>query len=104
MVDAIENQNTAMIRHVGRIACSFPSANRIYLFGSRAKGTAVEISDFDIAVDWLLTGSDSWGAFAERIREGSPVLNQIDLVRLDQCGDELISQVFSTGKVIYEKT
>lgn len=55
------------------------------LFGSRAKGTATERSDIDIAV----SGVEDIGALREAL-DAIPTLYQIDLVDLDTCTNDLL--------------
>ena len=61
------------------------SASTVILFGSRAKGTATERSDIDIAVSGIPD--------TENLREeldNLPTLYTIDLVNLDECGKSVI--------------
>lgn len=79
--------------------CRKYSVNKAVLFGSRAKGTALERSDFDIAVfgaaDFLLMQEEAWNL---------PTLFKIDLVNMDTCRNTLlIEDIKKYGKKIYEK-
>jgi predicted nucleotidyltransferase len=81
------------------LQCQLYQANTVILFGSRAKGTAMPRSDFDIAVSGV---SD-----IESLREALdniPTLYKIDLVDLDTCrNDLLIEDINEYGQKIYEK-
>lgn len=55
------------------------------LYGSRAKGTARERSDIDIAV----TGVDDFDMLAEEV-EDLPTLYSVDLLNLDTCRNQLL--------------
>ena len=55
------------------------------MFGSRAKGTALERSDIDIAV----SGVNDFDALEEEIEE-IPTLYTVDLLNMDTCRNELI--------------
>lgn len=55
------------------------------LYGSRAKGTARECSDIDIAV----TGAEDFDILVEKVEE-LPTLYSIDLVNMDTCKNELL--------------
>lgn len=57
----------------------------VILFGSRAKGTALERSDIDIAV----SGADDIDALEEEIEE-IPTLLTVDLLDMDTCRNKLI--------------
>ena len=79
--------------------CEKYSAKKVVLFGSRAKGTALERSDIDIAV----SGVTEYDALLEEI-EDIPTLYTIDLVDLDTCGNQLLLEnIERYGRKIYEK-
>ena len=60
-------------------------AEQIILFGSRAKGTALERSDIDIAV----SGVDDFDSLLDAV-DAIQTLYTIDLLNMDTCGNELI--------------
>ncbi|MGM9518162.1 MAG: nucleotidyltransferase family protein [Acidaminococcus sp.] len=73
--------------------------DRIILFGSRARGTANERSDVDIAV----TGGDIDGFYWE-VKENFPSLLFFDIVDLDAgITSELQQELQKDGVTIYEK-
>ncbi|MEI3381754.1 MAG: nucleotidyltransferase domain-containing protein [Dorea sp.] len=55
------------------------------MYGSRAKGTARERSDIDIAV----TGVDDFDMLAKEV-EDLPTLYSVDLLNLDTCRNQLL--------------
>lgn len=65
--------------------CEKYHASTVILFGSRAKGTARERSDFDIAV----SGVEQFDSLEEELEE-LPTLYKIDLVNLDTCENRLL--------------
>ena len=65
--------------------CESFHAREAILFGSRAKGTATERSDFDIAV----SGVASFEVLAEAI-DAIPTLYSFDVVNMDTCRNELL--------------
>mgnify|MGYP002681480806 CR=1 FL=1 len=67
--------------------CSKYHAEKIILFGSRAKGTALKKSDIDIAV----SGVKNFDQLQVEI-ENIPTLYSIDLVNLDECRNELLKE------------
>ncbi len=73
-----------VIQAVGEL-CRKYSANEAVLFGSRAKGTARERSDIDIAV----SGIEEMDVFLEEV-EMLPTLYSVDVVDLDTCRNELL--------------
>ena len=57
----------------------------VILYGSRAKGTAMERSDIDIAV----SGVDNFESLVEKVEE-LPTLFSVDLVNMDTCRNRLL--------------
>ena len=67
---------------ISRVAdlCREHGAKKVILYGSRAKGTAGERSDIDIAV--------SGGADFEEL----PTLYSVDLLNMDTCRNDLLME------------
>jgi hypothetical protein len=65
--------------------CREFGAKKVILFGSRAKDTALERSDIDIAV----SGVKNIGLLIQKIEE-LPTLYSIDIVNMDDCKNELL--------------
>ena len=65
--------------------CREFNAKEVILFGSRAKDTAIERSDIDIAV----SGVENIDLLIQKI-EGLPTLYSIDIVNMDDCKNELL--------------
>ena len=65
--------------------CRLFHAKEIILYGSRAKGTARERSDIDIAV----SGVADFDALVEAV-EDLPTLYSVDLLNLDTCKNQLL--------------
>ena len=81
--------------------CRNYGAQKIILFGSRAKGTETERSDIDIAVSGVAS-SDIFEL--EEALEDIPTLYTIDLVDLDTCKNELLLEdIKQYGREIYKK-
>ena len=72
---------------ISRVAelCREYSAQEVILYGSRAKGTARERSDIDIAV----SGVNNFDELAGRV-EDIPTLDSVDLVNMDTCRNNLL--------------
>ena len=60
-------------------------AKEVILYGSRAKGTARERSDIDIAV----SGAENFDILVEKVEE-LPTLYSVDLVNMDTCKNQLL--------------
>ena len=79
--------------------CKRNGATTVILFGSRAKGTALERSDIDIAV----SGGNFEGFYLD-IKEKTYSLLSFDIVDLGPgVSDELMRAIETEGVVIYEK-
>lgn len=79
--------------------CRNHDAGQVILFGSRAKGTALEHSDIDIAV----SGAKNFSVLREEV-ENIPTLFSVDMVDMDNCGNDLLLEdIRKYGKKIYEK-
>lgn len=73
-----------------------------FLFGSYAKGTAVEMSDVDIMVCTEVTGLEFFGLI-EELRES--LHKKVDLIALNDIkqGSELMIEILRVGRKIYGK-
>ena len=79
--------------------CKKYNASQAILFGSRAKGTARERSDIDIAV----RGVSDILTFQEEI-DNIPTLYKVDVVDLDECRNKLLLEdIEKYGREIYKK-
>lgn len=79
--------------------CKNNSVTKVILFGSRAKGTALERSDIDIVV----CGTKDIEKLREEL-EDIPTLYTIDVVDMDECRNELLLEdIKQYGRKIYEK-
>ena len=65
--------------------CRQFQAKKVILYGSRAKGTARERSDIDIAV----SGVDNFELLVEKVEE-LPTLYSEDMVNMDTCRNQLL--------------
>lgn len=67
--------------------CKRNQVREVFLFGSRAKGTAHEKSDFDLAV----SGVQDIEELREQMDE-IPTLYSFDVVDLDTCTNQLLKE------------
>ena len=75
------------------------NVQKVFLFGSRARGTHTERSDIDIAV----VGGD-FDAFFWDIKEYTHSLLMFDIVNMDEStSDDLREEIEKDGIMIYEK-
>ena len=73
-----------VIKQVAEL-CRKYKAKEVILYGSRAKGTARERSDIDIAV----SGAENIDILVEKVEE-LPTLYSVDLVNMDTCKNQLL--------------
>ena len=87
-----------VIQKVAKLCREF-QAEEVLLYGSRAKGTARERSDIDIAV----YGGD-FDRFYWDVKEKIHSLLMFDIVQADvSISDELKQEIEKDGVIIYEK-
>lgn len=88
-----------VIEDIKRIAFS-NNIEKVYIFGSRARGDYREKSDIDLAC----TGGD-YNNFYLNLEEEAWTLLSFDVVNLDShVSADLMKSIISEGKVLYEKT
>ena len=75
---------------------------RIFLFGSRARGDAAERADYDIAIDDENMTSVQLAQIRADMDE-LPTLLSIDIVWMNRANAVLRERILSEGKIIYEK-
>ena len=87
---------------ISRVAllCKEYGAQKVIIYGSRAKGTATERSDIDIAVY-----GGEFDQFYWEVKENIHSLLMFDIVQADAAiSDELKQEIEKDGVTIYEKT
>ena len=78
--------------------CREHSAQKVYLYGSRAKETHRERSDIDVAV----SGAQDFETLFWQVDE-IPTLYTVDLLNLDTCRNQnLLEDIRLYGRKIYE--
>lgn len=83
-----------------REICAEERAARVVLFGSRARGTAEEKSDIDLAV-W---GCPDFPHLEDRLDNELWSLLRLDVVNMDESSShELLEEVLKDGKALYEE-
>ena len=76
---------------------------RIWIFGSRARGDARETSDFDIAFQLSPGTERQWTHFVLAMEESPPSLHKYDLVDFSSASAELKAKIKEEGILLYEK-
>ncbi len=76
---------------------------KIILFGSFARGDAVNRSDIDLAIEIENNLSESdWLIFLHRISEKKFTLRKMDILRLDKTSPEMRKAIKKEGIILYE--
>ena len=91
-----------LIINIREIAVSFSNIERILIFGSRARKTASERADIDLAVDAPNLSSDEWRHLKETVQNLKTLL-KIDIVLLQKISNELKSNILKEGIELYVK-
>ena len=76
-------------------------ASTVYLFGSRARKTHSDLSDFDLAFDFPSQNDSKWGTFSMTVQENARTLRKVDLVNLRQVSPEIKERILTEGEIIY---
>lgn len=86
-----------VIREIVKL-CRQHGADKVILFGSRAKGTQSERSDIDIAV----SGASDFEQLEEKV-ENLPTLYKVDLLNMDTCKNQLLLEdIREYGRKVFE--
>ncbi|MBD0334453.1 MAG: nucleotidyltransferase domain-containing protein [Cyanobacteria bacterium Co-bin13] len=88
------------------LSASLPQVRLLVLFGSRAKGTATEGSDWDLGVRLSNPNLDAWSllSLAVPLAETLSIQSErVDLVNLDRCSPLLGFAVATEGIPLYEE-
>jgi uncharacterized protein len=86
----------------GRLA-RHPAVERVWLFGSRARGDNFERSDIDLAVAAPGMDPNDWLKIKLDFEDKAPTLLLIDLVRFEDAPEILREQILDEGIVVYER-
>lgn len=89
--------------HIVQLAIKTVRPTKIWLFGSRARGDALEKSDFDLAFEFPKRNEKNWVRFCLEIEDNPPTLHRYDLVDLCRVDKKLKAAVLKEGIILYEK-
>lgn len=91
-----------VLEHIKKAAVKH-GIDKVVLFGSRARGDASQVSDYDIAVFAKELTAIDRARFCEVVDE-IPTLKKIDVVFIDSgTAEGLIESINKDGVVVYEK-
>lgn len=79
-----------------------PFIDKIYLFGSRARGDNSDRSDIDLAIDCPNANHTNWVTVMD-ILDDADTLLKIDCVRFNEADAALKKNILREGIVIYDR-
>ncbi len=85
-----------------RYVVSKVSPNKVFLFGSRARGTQRENSDFDIAVVQKKCSEEDWTHVLVHLSTEPLTLHKVDLVEYETLAQDYKENIKKEGKALYE--
>jgi predicted nucleotidyltransferase len=94
--------SAAFWQHMITLAQNHFAPRRIYLFGSRSRGTHRRTSDIDLAFEFDPSAIRGFNAFCAIMEDEAQTLLAFDLVDLNSCSEPLRADILLTGKVIHE--
>lgn len=98
-----QSQLPDFLRILIQQAAELLQPEKIWLFGSRARGDARENSDYDLAFELEPSTQARWSQFCAQVEENPPSLHHFDLVNYSQAGDDLKKQISIEGIILYDK-
>jgi predicted nucleotidyltransferase len=93
----------ALIEDLGGRLARHPAVDRVWLFGSRARGDNFERSDIDLAIEAPSIDRNDWLKIKLDFEDEAPTLLLIDLVRFEGAPEHLREQIRDGGIVVYER-
>jgi len=102
-MQAVATREQRILQHVIARARILLDPERIWLFGSVARGSATRSSDVDLAFEFPPEARASWARFVADTEDSLPALADLDLVDIDRCAPELAEEIRHTGRLIYER-
>jgi uncharacterized protein len=92
-----------LIEHLAHRLARHPAVERVWLFGSRARGDCFERSDIDLAVEAPTMHHRDWLKLKLDFADAAPTLLLIDLMRWEEAPADLREQIRDEGILIYER-
>ena len=95
-----DERSQRVLSYIVQRATELMDVKKIILYGSRARGDFNEHSDYDLAFD-ISDDKENWSRFFLEVPDNLETFLGIDLLRLDEIGEPLRSNIQRDGKVIY---
>jgi predicted nucleotidyltransferase len=93
----------ALIEDLARRLARHPAVERVWLFGSRARGDNFERSDIDLAVEAPSIDRPQWAELHLDLEEEAETLLLVDIVLMDDLPDSFTRRVYREGRLLYER-
>ena len=93
-----------LILDLARRLAEHPAVERVWLFGSRARGDHFERSDIDLAVEAPRMERGEWLKLSLDFEEEAPTLLCVDLVRMEEAPEHLRAQILQEGVVVHARS
>jgi predicted nucleotidyltransferase len=92
-----------LILELARRLSRHPAVERVWLFGSRARGDHFERSDIDLAIEAPGIDRGEWAMLHLDLEEEADTLLLIDLVLVDDLPERFRRRVDREGRLLYER-
>jgi len=92
-----------LILKLARRLAEHPAVERIWLFGSRARGDHFERSDIDLTIEAPAINRAEWTKLHLDLEEEADTLLLIDFVLMDDLPESFRHRVHREGKLLYER-
>jgi uncharacterized protein len=93
----------ALIEDLARRLGRHPAVERVWLFGSRARGDNFERSDIDLAIEAPGIDRGEWTKLHLDLEEDADTLLLIDFVLIDDLPKSFRHRVHREGRLLYER-
>jgi uncharacterized protein len=92
-----------LIQELARRLARHPAVERVWLFGSRARGDHFERSDIDLAIEAPGIDRGEWTKLHMDLDEEAATLLLIDFVLVDDLPESFRRHVQREGRLLYER-
>ena len=93
-----------LILELARRLAAHPAVERVWLFGSRARGDNFERSDIDLAIEAPAMDRYDWLKLSLDFEEEAPTLLCVDVVRVEEVPGHLRERILEEGLIIHERS
>lgn len=98
------SEEAEVLQYVAKQAKLHLNANRVILFGSRARGDADERSDFDIAIDAPPESTEKFFLLRQDLENTSLTLLSFDIIDINTASKQLRDRILTEGRELSDKS